>query len=424
MKPVNLIFDATVLTNYFYKNDNRSGIFFAAFNILDELLKRSEVSVSLYVAPEKYADGARLKDELYPNANFIQDFSKHNILKKIYVKLKNAYSSVYGHIWLRKTISIWIILLDFLFNQIAGLSDSELKSYDAFLSPVYKIPNCVRKNLNVKPYIILYDCIPFLFSTYYPQKTNVVADVMRTALKNDYFFPISRATQEDYKKLFPVVKDENSSVILLAAASYFSPKLDEIDFKYIQKKYNLPQDKKYVFSLCTLEPRKNLLRAVKNFLIFLAKNKIDDLVWVMGGSAWVTFIETLKKEGAAWNPSVIIRAGYVDDDDLPVLYSNAEWFVYTSQYEGFGLPPLEAMQCGCPVITSNNSSLPEVVGDAGIMIDWDSDEQHVKAYEKLYFDENLRKDYGRRAQERAKIFSWKNTVDEIIGVMKERNRYA
>lgn len=63
----------------------------------------------------------------------------------------------------------------------------------------------------------------------------------------------------------------------------------------------------------------------------------------------------------------------------------AEWFVYTSQYEGFGLPPLEAIACGCPVIVSNNSSLPEVVGDSCIMIDYDSDEQHIEAYEKYYF---------------------------------------
>ena len=102
------------------------------------------------------------------------------------------------------------------------------------------------------------------------------------------------------------------------------------------------------------------------------------------------------------------------------MYSNAEWFVYTSQYEGFGLPPLEAMQCGCPVITSNNSSLPEVVGDAGIMIDWDSDEQHIEAYEKYYFSDELKKNNSKKGLERAKSFSWKKTVDEMIKIMKER----
>ena len=125
----------------------------------------------------------------------------------------------------------------------------------------------------------------------------------------------------------------------------------------------------------------------------------------------------------ALNPELydqyIIYAGYVNDEDLPTLYSNAEWFVFTSQYEGFGLPPLEAMQCGCPVITSNNSSLPEVVGDAGLMIDWDSDEQHVEAYEKYYFDKALREEKRRKGLERAETFSWKKTSDEIVCVMNQ-----
>ena len=110
----------------------------------------------------------------------------------------------------------------------------------------------------------------------------------------------------------------------------------------------------------------------------------------------------------------IIRAGYIDDEDLAPLYSGAEWFVYTSQYEGFGLPPLEAMACGCPVITSNSSSLPEVVGDAGIMIDWDSDEQHIQAYEKYYFDKKLRAKMSKKGLERSKLFSWEKTVDVIV----------
>ncbi|MFQ6726808.1 MAG: glycosyltransferase, partial [Alphaproteobacteria bacterium] len=84
------------------------------------------------------------------------------------------------------------------------------------------------------------------------------------------------------------------------------------------------------------------------------------------------------------------------------------------QYEGFGMPPLEAMKCGCPVITSNNSSLPEVVGDAGIMIDWDSDEQHITAYEKYYFDKKYRDSMAKKGLERSKQFSWDKTVDIII----------
>ena len=104
---------------------------------------------------------------------------------------------------------------------------------------------------------------------------------------------------------------------------------------------------------------------------------------------------------------------------LTPLYSGAEFFVYTSQYEGFGLPPLEAMKCGKAVITSNNSSLPEVVGDAGIMIDFDSLEHHIEAFEKLYFDLSLRKTYEQRALERAKEFSWERCVDVMVEKMSE-----
>ncbi|MFQ6704222.1 MAG: glycosyltransferase family 4 protein, partial [Alphaproteobacteria bacterium] len=191
---------------------------------------------------------------------------------------------------------------------------------------------------------------------------------------------------------------------------------DDKKIKIVLKKYNIPTDKKYVFSLCTLEPRKNLIRAVKTFIEFIKKNKIDDMVFVLGGAHWDKFIIKLEKEIQDFGnyKDKIIRAGYIDDEDLAALYSSAEWFVYTSQYEGFGLPPLEAMKCGCPVITSNNSSLPEVVGDAGIMIDWDSDEQHIAAYEKYYFDKKYRDSMAKKGLERSKQFSWDKTVDIII----------
>ena len=86
-------------------------------------------------------------------------------------------------------------------------------------------------------------------------------------------------------------------------------------------------------------------------------------------------------------------------------------------YEGFGLTALEAMACGTPVVTSSTASLPEVVGDAGISIDWDSDEQHVKAYEDYYFNDNLRRTNAEKGLMRAKLFSWKNTTDIMIKEM-------
>jgi len=173
--------------------------------------------------------------------------------------------------------------------------------------------------------------------------------------------------------------------------------------------------------LCTLEPRKNLIRTVKTFIEFIKRNKIDDMVFVLGGAHWREFIEKLKSEikDLGIYKNKIIQAGYIDDEDLSVLYSGAEFFVYTSQYEGFGLPPLEAMKCGCPVIASNNSSIPEVVGDVAQTIDWDSDEQHIKAYEKYYFDKDYRDEMAKKGFEHSKQFFWDKTVDIIINKMQK-----
>jgi glycosyltransferase involved in cell wall biosynthesis len=122
--------------------------------------------------------------------------------------------------------------------------------------------------------------------------------------------------------------------------------------------------------------------------------------------------------------SKIVRLGYVADRDVNILYSNSLFFTYISQYEGFGMPPLEAMQSGTPVITSNNSSLPEVVGEAAIKIDCADEKACLKAFEDLYFKENLRKKYITKGLQRAKLFSWDKTARKIIGVIKEKVIYV
>ena len=115
----------------------------------------------------------------------------------------------------------------------------------------------------------------------------------------------------------------------------------------------------------------------------------------------------------------MIFTGYLPDEDLPALYNAADLFVYPSIYEGFGLPPLEAMSCGCRVITSNTSSLPEVVGDAGIMIDpYDTDALTSSIYEVLTNNE-LRADMVKKGLERAKMFSWEKTAEETLEIYKD-----
>lgn len=415
---LNVIFDASVVTNIFYKDWARSGIFFAAKNILDEILKREDVKVTLYFSPENFADGARLIKEYYLGVATLQEMSRLSFLQTLYCKLRFYYSRFYDHRHFRKIFALLMEFINSVFRRLVLIDEASVNRNDVFFSPVFVIPDFIRRAPEINTFVFLYDFIQLRFPQYYPEGVPLVKRIIESSNSKDRFFFDSLSAKNDGKYFFSTITDENSVVVHLAANKNFKRILDNQILDRVKKKYKIPSKKKYLFSLCTVEPRKNLIRSVRCFLEFISKHNINDLVWVMGGGHWDYFINELKKNNVCWNPNFIIQAGYIDDEDLPVLYSNAEWFVYTSQYEGFGLPPLEAMQCGCPVITSNNSSLPEVVGNAGMMIDWDSDDQHIEAYEKYYFDENLRKEFSRKGLERAKLFSWEKTADEIVDVMK------
>jgi glycosyltransferase involved in cell wall biosynthesis len=191
------------------------------------------------------------------------------------------------------------------------------------------------------------------------------ANLIRNIKPSDYYFAISEETKRDFCHFFPRLKANQIWVTYLAAEESFEPVKETAILDSVKEKYKLPQEKKYIFSLCTLEPRKNLIRAVKAFITFVKKNNIQDLVWVMGGGQYENFSEQIKRETS--NPELydryIVYAGYVDDKDLPALYSNAEWFVFTSQYEGFGLPPLEALSMKVPVLVMDIPVMHEILGD-------------------------------------------------------------
>lgn len=177
----------------------------------------------------------------------------------------------------------------------------------------------------------------------------------------------------------------------------------------IKEKYGLP--KKFILYIGNLKPHKNVANLIK------AIKKIDQKVTlVINGKS----NESLKKiimENHVENKVKFI--GYVDDNDLPILYNLAELFIYPSLYEGFGLPPLEAMACGCPVITSNTSSLPEVVGDAGIMVNPYNVEEIARAIDLVLSNENLRKEMIEKGLKQAQKFSWRKTAEETLKVYEE-----
>jgi glycosyltransferase involved in cell wall biosynthesis len=143
------------------------------------------------------------------------------------------------------------------------------------------------------------------------------------------------------------------------------------------------------------------------------------MYFYIGGAHFQSYIEIFKKEISEFAnyQDKIIRLGYVDDDDVNILYSNSLFFTFLSQYEGFGTPPLEAMQAGTPVVCSNSSSLPEVVGDAAITISYNDEAACIKAFEDLYFNEELRKMYINKGIERAKLFTWEKAFNSMSALI-------
>jgi glycosyltransferase involved in cell wall biosynthesis len=137
-----------------------------------------------------------------------------------------------------------------------------------------------------------------------------------------------------------------------------------------------------------------------------------------GKCAWL-YDETLRALAESGAKESVVLTGYVPEGDLPALYSGALCFVYPSYFEGFGLPPLEAMKCGAPVIVGNRTSLPEVVGDAALMVDPFDVEAIGAAIKRLIKDSKLRRELSIKGQERASAFSWLATARRTLAVYED-----
>jgi glycosyltransferase involved in cell wall biosynthesis len=198
-------------------------------------------------------------------------------------------------------------------------------------------------------------------------------------------------------------------VIYEAPAPTFQPVSDPANLARVKQQYHLPQ--KFILNVGTIEPRKNLSRLLEAFQPLLADWPDLKLV-LIGKKGWLyeSFFQRLQALGLEER---VIFPGYVAEADLPAFYQLAEVFVFPSLSEGFGLPPLEAMACGVPVVSSNSSSLPEVVGEAGLLVDPTDTGALHQALRRILADGDLRTELRRRGLVQARKFSWQRAVDEL-----------
>ena len=180
----------------------------------------------------------------------------------------------------------------------------------------------------------------------------------------------------------------------------------------LNKKFGIKRD--YILFVGTLQPRKNIERLVEAFSKL--KNKELELV-IVGKKGW-QYEEILAAPSKFGVSERVKFLDFVENKDLPSLYKNALCFVLPSLYEGFGLPVLEAMKFGCPVLTSNVSSLPEAGGDAAIYFDPTSAEDIAKSLQLVINDEGLRKEMIKKGYNQVKKFSWEKTAKETLKVLE------
>jgi len=292
--------------------------------------------------------------------------------------------------------------------------DKLLDGIDVYFNPHFFVAPLSRDCRKVITFHDLsFEHYPEFFSRRKRLWQKFLMNTKEEAKKADKIIAVSNSTKEDLINLYCVNSDK-IEVIYSGVAERFKPiSKEEKIMSNIKRKYNLPE--KFILYFGTIEPRKNIVGLIKAFEL-LKKDKSLKLV-IAGARGWLEQ-DIFKAAKNSKRAQDIFFTGFVEDEDKPELYNLAELFVYPSFFEGFGFPPLEAMACGLPTIVSCNSSLPEVVGKAALMIDPANIDELADAMEVALSDSELRKRLILAGIDQAKKFSWQKCAEKTLAVLR------
>ncbi|MBM2820614.1 MAG: hypothetical protein HW405_374 [Candidatus Berkelbacteria bacterium] len=225
----------------------------------------------------------------------------------------------------------------------------------------------------------------------------------------------SQSTRKDLREFFNVPL-KKIVYIPEAADKNFRPIKDRKEIERITSKYIDPKYK-YILSVGTLEPRKNLAKLVEAYSLLPHEILRQYRLILVGAKGWNNSVLERTINDLNLQDKVIL-AGFVKDEDLPYIYNGASIFVYPSLYEGFGLPPLEALACGVPTVVCDRSSLSEVVGKAGILVNPENEKEISLAIKRILSRPILQEKSRRKGLLVAKKYSWKKTAEETLKVIE------
>ncbi len=294
------------------------------------------------------------------------------------------------------------------FNQpkIDKLLSNSRSSLDVYFNPHFFVAPLTNKCKKVITFHDLsFEHYPEFFSWRKRGWQRILMNTKQEASKADQIIAVSESTKNDLINLYGI-DHKKIKVIYSGVGKQFQP-------LKVKKRYHLPE--KFILYFGTIEPRKNLIGLIKAFE--LLKDKDCKLV-MAGANGWL-YQDILKTAQQSKRSQDIFFTGFVREEDKPYLYNLAQVFVYPSFFEGFGFPPLEAMACGIPVITSINSSISEVVGEAGIMINPKNIDELAWAMETVLIDSNLRERLIKKGLKQAQSFSWQECARKTLEILKE-----
>ena len=280
---------------------------------------------------------------------------------------------------------------------------------DLFHGTAYKVPSGSRNKLVYTVHDLTFITHPEFHTL--QNRIHCLMGTVSAVCQAATIIAVSNHTKHDIMTQL-AVPENRIDVVYLAADEHFSPTQHD-SREQVAAKYGIRSP--YIFNLGTIEPRKNIERLVQAYAMLPAARKNACSLVIGGGAGWMNSdIYRYVQDNDLGEYVKMI--GHVDDEDLPALYTSCEVFVYPSMYEGFGLPVLEAMACGAPVITSRTSSLPEVAGDAAILVDPEDVQSIRDAMEGLLTNGGKRSKLREKGLKQSLNFLWRRTAKETLEV--------
>lgn len=337
---------------------------------------------------------------LYTYLHKLLPFYKNEIISQKNFHYQAGYFC-WPYKFLKKNISIFSQKL--LFNR------SKKDKIDLF-----HLTNPLRFNQSLENFVVTIHDLCYLKEPNFTKKHSIIFNLQNILSKCQAVISVSQSTKKDILNNFDFPA-EKIFVIYEGVSKIFKHQPNK---SYLSKKFNL--NKEYILYIGEIQPRKNLVRLFQAYSrLSLSLRKRYQLVIVGKSRNKIVMEETMNQIKKLKIMNQVKFLGYVDINDLPYLYSSAKVFVFPSLYEGFGLPVLESLACGTPVITSNVSSLPEVLGQGGLLINPYRVEEIKLAIERILTETDLRDNLAKKGIEHSRHFNWQNTAKQTLNIYQK-----